>query len=99
AEGSVLWGRPTRTSHLRAPHCEGDPLVSLTCYMGIGGFCTLVPMCICALHIILLLAISLVLCESCVEPPLACSTRSVFFTCLFLFVWYGASTGSARTMW
>ncbi|KAL6306101.1 hypothetical protein BKA93DRAFT_776619, partial [Sparassis latifolia] len=73
---------------------------------GIGGFCTSVPMrfgvlasrCICALHITLSPAISLVLCESCVEPPLACSTRSVFFTCLFLFAWYGGSTGSVRTM-
>ncbi|KAL6298292.1 hypothetical protein BKA93DRAFT_811882, partial [Sparassis latifolia] len=91
AEGSALRGRPTCTSHL--------------VYMGIGGFCTLVPMrfdvlasrCICALHITLSPAISLVLCESCVEPPLACSTRSVFFTCLFLFAWYGASTGSILT--
>ncbi|KAL6307560.1 hypothetical protein BKA93DRAFT_747589 [Sparassis latifolia] len=53
----------------RAPHCGGNPLASLTWYMGIGEFCTLVPM-----HFGVP-ASSLVLCESCVEPPLACSTR------------------------
>ncbi|KAL6300601.1 hypothetical protein BKA93DRAFT_881696 [Sparassis latifolia] len=58
----------------RAPRCEGDSLASLTWYLRFGESLGMQQR-ICALHITLSPAISLVLCESCVEPPLACSTR------------------------